>query len=185
MNMKKTIAILLVLAVVMTGLFAAPPTAGDATLTLNGKVGAVLKHGLSDSTMGVESIKDAALYTPGATSEKVLFDAESVKENVKVFYSYMTNWKGTVTATAKFNPLASADVDTKVGYTVKIGADTPTAVASSDANKAIVLFNGVSTGTAGFAGAEKELVFNADAADYKAAAADNYTATVTFEIAAN
>ena len=187
--MKKTIAILLVLAIVLTGAFAAlvTPTASNATVTLNGSVGPVLIHGLSDTTMNVSAIKSPAAYNPSASSTKDLFDADGVKANVTVFYSYMTNWKGTVTATATFDPLASASatVTTKVGYTVKIGNDT-TNVASTGSKIEVKLFDAVTTGTTGFAGDEKQLVFNAVEADYlAAAAADDYTATVTFTIAAN
>lgn len=191
--MKKTIAILLVLAVVLTGAFAA-----DAKVTLKSTIEAGQFFGVSQTAKGT------AVTNPSAMPEVSPWVADTDTVNVingafdaakTVYFGYITNKDyaaaPTVTVTAKpfvlqdaAGDLASATVDQKVGYAISGTAEkvTATTVTTADSSKDVTVAFGSFTNH-GVRGEEVSLTFTATEVDVKKAASGDYVATVTFAIA--
>ena len=190
--MKKTIAILLVLAVVMTGAFAAA-----STVTLKSTVAEGSFFGVSKTAKGATVTAPTALpaQSPWEADTGAANTIEGAFDDAKtVYFGYITNksYAGAVTASVVAKPfvlqkdgadLAGATENQKVGYAITGTAAKVTAatVATSDASKDVTVafdFAG-----AGVRGEEVSLTFAATQADVAKAASGDYVATVTFNIA--
>ncbi len=172
--MKKTIAILLVLAVVMTGAFAAA-----STVTLKSTVAGGFLFGVSKSAVATQNTMPTV--NPYADAIEI---GDAFNTSAKAYFGYVTNDHYavaptvTVTATPFVNETVASE---KVGYTVTGGVEDVTVV-KTDTSKPVNL--GFAKLTAeGLRQEEKALTFTATVDDVNAAAAGAYTATITFNIA--
>ncbi len=178
--MKKMIGVLLVLAIVMTGVFAAVPTASDVNVTLNGTVGAYLQHRYSATAMAFD-----ALTPEVVANQAVALEVGKGSQNLG-FYSMYTNVPTAVTIKLTAGLFSSNDsgVDTTIGYTLA-------GVTVSANNTEIIGFltDDTAAVTAGAATkrriVSKQLVVALTDDDVTNAIAGAYTAPLVFNVTAN
>ena len=173
--MKKTIAILLVLAVVLTGAFAALNT--PSTVTLKSTVDGGFLFGVSKTTVATQTVMPTA--TPYQSA--VEFDS-AFTTPAKAYFGYVTNnTYAALTVTVTAAPFVNDSVSTeKVGYTVSGGASAVTVAKDGESQSVDLGFSKLTD--KGLRQEETVLTFTATAADVNAAAAGDYTATITFNI---
>lgn len=170
--MKKTIAILLVLAVVMTGVFAAT----DATLNLTTIVTDQLDSKIvSGSTVPANP---AAFQAASAQTDQA-FTADTLSADFS--YAYMTNKTSAPSVTFVAAALKSGanvleySVAVAGGAAMTVGADGAVidlGLADADVNSGLRVIG-------------KAFTVSIDSGDYAAAPAGNYAADITVNVSAN
>lgn len=181
--MAKKIVCVLMMVLMVTGLvFAAVPTAQNATLTLNAGVAPVLQHMFAAT--GAGTVEEFEGLVGKAVVDNLNLSIYT-EQAINSFYNLHTNWSKGVAITATATPFSSDSVGTKVGYVLTVGDETTTV--SKDSSVSV---NGLFTVSVSDAGSQ---VYNVEFKTVKmnetdsrlAVAADDYSATITINVTAN
>lgn len=178
-EMKKTIAILMILAVVLSGVFAAD----TAQVTLSSTIVGKFMFGISqDSVPKYASMPDDSPYTSAIDFNDAFTNPSAV------YFGYITNISygaavPSVQVTA--TPFRHADnASLTVGYDISTEDENGVEIALktvSNSNENLVL-NFSELGKNGLRQQESKMIFTADAGEVSKATAGSYTATITFEV---
>lgn len=173
-KMKKVLSVLAVLAVA-AGFAFADEASKSFRLTTEVKKQTAFKVAAADAD--VTTFAKVIALTPNYDDAPV----STTKANIKTVAA-ATNMKAgnDVTVTASATPLTCADTTTPMGYTLFVGSDA-TVVKKDATTNDIAILDITSNGTQAFA--SKVLAAQVDDADFAAAAAGKYFATITFMVA--
>ena len=182
--MKKTIAILLVLVIGMTGVFADNNSSADLKLetTVAGK------YGLKIATRAVEGATLRAKVTDfndNLTEDLLVGEVPFTNEEPKktLYMNYLSNQKIKATVTTTMNPMASASISTKIGYSVAVdGVTSLVEVGSGDSSVPITFIDEGSV-VNGMRVESKGFTITMDEDEWLAATAADYTTTWTVTLA--
>ena len=182
--MKKTLTVLLVLAIAMGAVFADEPlVSGNKTLSITTSVAGKSGYGFSSSSMAVF----AATPTAFAGDTVALSDVDTIYA-----YAYDSHKQG-IAASLDATAFISDDTDTPMGYTVSVALGAGTAESKTVLNTATSasMTNLGSFTLANATKATKKMnqlilkTIDLNATDSGNAAAGNYTATLKLTITAS
>ena len=171
--MKKVLSVLAVLAVA-AGFAFADEANKSFKLTTTVKDQTAFKVAAAKDT--VSSFADVIALKADYSDAPVT----TTKANIKTVAAATNKKAGNdVTVTAAATPLTCADTSTPMGYTLFVDSDE-TVVAKDAPTNNIAILGITSNGTQAFA--SKVLAAQVNAADFAAAAAGDYVATITFTV---
>lgn len=179
--MRKTIAILMILAVILPGVFAAD----TATVKLNSTVDGDFLFGVSKTKVPDYASLEAAQadnpYSNSATFENAF------ERPATVYVGYVTNNLYTIPPSISFEAepfFHTENSNLSVGYSISIN-DAEGIPLYKDLVSIGSALGFYKLGNAGLRQEDVKLTFTANADDVGKAAAGDYTATITFRVTSN
>jgi len=179
---KNLVALLLVLAVVSFGVFAATSQTFDLQTVITGVTELKLKS---------ESVSDVPGYNNGTnnfTDSTVTVQPSEVGSAKQIAYiATKSNNRTGITLSVTAEAMSSSfpgGVTKYINYTIDVGGQQET---TDGANNAVIdnVFGAASSGFTGVSVLSSQITITVDADEYAAAATGTYIGTVTFNVQAN
>ncbi len=175
-KMKKNLIVLLVIALVTVGLFAAVP---EAEFQVTTSISAI--NAMKLTTTDIAALETVPITLGGMTEFEadVVISSQGATEAFTAYITALSNHSGGFTLKVSATPMTSKDNSAtnsnKIDYTVTAGSATYTT--SDTATAQTVVTSGAITKLTGIS---KQIAIAVDTSTFNAAVEDDYVGTVTF-----